>query len=420
MRRAIIAVFAVFIVGLLAIIGWYVNYTNQIKAELTQYESESASHKKVTVEIAVTPPANTPKDQVLYLSGSVPALGNWDAAGVQLRPGNDGRHHAQVELLSGLDYSFKVTRGTWGTVEADANGKDVADRTFKAGVDQRVDVTVANWIDGGKAVPGRVTALQSVRMHPKFHSDILKNERTLAVYLPAGYDASKDRYPVLYMQDGQNLFDEFTSYQGIEWRMDETAEELIKSGKIAPVIIVGIANSPQRVAEYTPGQKGDDYVKFVVSEVKPFIDSHYRTMTDKARTGIGGASLGALIAMHAAKTNPDVFGQLVLMSPWLRVKASDANVIKDWVGDGQWLKGEKIYAEMGTEPGDNYPTTNPTSDGQQLAAALEKAGLKQGSDFVYREIEGERHNESGWSKTVDQPLLFLYGKTPTTTQSVQQ
>jgi hypothetical protein len=114
--------------------------------------------------------------------------------------------------------------------------------------------------------------------------------------------------------------------------------------------------------------------------------------------------------MHVAKQNPTVFGQLVLMSPWLRMNAKP--VTPDWLGDGKWLKGVKVYVEMGTEPGDNYPgdAAAALDDGAKLDEALTKAGLVEGTDFVYRQIEGGKHNESGWQHTVEQPLLFLYGK----------
>jgi enterochelin esterase-like enzyme len=416
MRNTIFALIVVFIVSLLGIIGWHVVRTNQYKAELAQYESEAASRKPVKVEIAVIPPPNTPKDQPLYISGSVPALGNWDAAGVPLKPGPDGKHHAQIDaLLNGMEYAFKVTRGTWSTVETDPNGKDVNNRVFTASANTVIDAPVANWIDGGKAVPGRVTMTGEIRFNKKFHSDVLGNDRTLIVYLPPGYDKAKDKYPVLYMQDGQNLFDESTSYQGIEWKLDETAQQLITDNKISPLIIVGIYNSETRTAEFTPNSlagktpaQGDQYAKLVASEVKPFIDSHYRTMPDRDHTAIGGASQGALISMYVARQNPTIFGKLLLMSPWMHLNGKP--VLNDWLGDEKWLKGTKVYVEMGTEPGDNYPTTDPIADAQPLASALEKAGLTRAKDFDYREIEGGRHNESAWANTVSQPLLFLFGQ----------
>src|SRR5206468_8014045 len=119
-----------------------------------------------------------------------------------------------------------------------------------------VQASVATWVDKGKTVPGRVTLTGTFQQHKKFHSSILNNERTIIVYLPPGYEEEANqntRYPVLYMQDGQNLFDESTSFAGVEWRVDETAQKLMESAKIQPAIIVGIYNAgEQRTAEFTP------------------------------------------------------------------------------------------------------------------------------------------------------------------------
>ena len=164
----------------------------------------------------------------------MPALGNWDAAGVPLQRGEDGKYIAQVpELLNGLEYAFKVTRGTWGTVETDKSNKEIDNHTFTAKPDAKVEVAVAEWVDSGKAVPGRVTMVPGVRLEKKFKSNALDNERTLIVYLPPDYEKeTSKRYPVLYMQDGQNLMDEATSYQGIEWGIDEAQCQHLRAGKI--------------------------------------------------------------------------------------------------------------------------------------------------------------------------------------------
>src|SRR5262249_12382400 len=144
---------------------------------------------------------------------------------------DDGKWRGQVTVLSGIDYGYKVTRGTWGTVETDARGAALADRPLNVGAAQAVDVSVAEWVDHGQSVPGRVTMNGDLRLTKNFPSKILGNTRTLIVYLPPGYEQNADeRYPVLYMQDGQNLFDEATSFAGIEWKMDEAAQALIGQG----------------------------------------------------------------------------------------------------------------------------------------------------------------------------------------------
>ena len=170
------------------------------------------------------------------------------------------------------------------------------------------------------------TVTGDVRTHANFHSKILNNDHNLYVYLPPGYDKNPDqRYAVLYMQDGQNLFDAALNPAG-EWRADETAQWLIPRHKIEPLIIVGISNDAQRrLDEYTlsrdermkAGGKGEDYIKFVCEEVKPFIDKTYRTKTDRDHTGVGGSSLGATIGIEMCREHPEMFGRCVAMSPAL-------------------------------------------------------------------------------------------------------
>ena len=420
MKRKMAAAGGVVLVAALAGIGgWYVIHTRGSAADdaraAEQYRIRS---QPVAVSFVVTPPPNTPPDQGLYISGSIPALGNWDAAGVPLKKRDDGKFEATVPgLLNTMEYEFKVTRGTWGTVEADADGKDITNHTFVAKNDAKVEVAVADWLDDGKAVPGRVTMSGDIRVHKNaFQSTHLGNQRTLIVYLPPDYETSKDqRYPVLYMQDGQNLMDEATSYQGIEWGIDEAAQRLITSGQIKPAIIVGIYNSETRTPEFTPplaglaNAQGDQYAKMVVEEAKPFVDQRYRTQSDRAQTMIGGGSMGALIALYTAKAHSDKFGGVIALSPWLRI--NDKPLVEQIVGDGEWLKQTFVYCDMGTDAGHNYPggAQVALADAQQLIAAMEKAGLSEGKQFTYREIEGGKHNEASWAATIDQVLLAVLG-----------
>ena len=412
--------------ALLGIGGWYVAHTKATEAQLSRAIADyEARNQLVDVTFSVTPPPNTPKEQVLYLSGSVPALGNWDAAGVAMTRSDDGKYIATVAGLQNTgEYKFKITRGTWGTVETTKSGETIADRTFIASKDAKVDVTVEEWNDKGQAVPGRVTMTGNIIVHRNaLKSDILGNARTVVVYLPPDYEKNKEqRYPVLYLQDGQNLFDEATSYQGIEWQLDEAAQRLIAQGRIRPAIIVGIYNSEQRTSEFAPPYaaalakdakpptpRGDDYAKMLVQEARPFIDEAYRTAPGRENTIIGGGSMGALIALHAAKLHNDVFGHVIALSPWLR--AGDNVLVDQIIGDGAWLKNTKLYLDMGTNAGHNYPggADKAIADAEAFAAAAEKAGVSQGETFTYREIEGGTHNETAWQATAEQVLLAALG-----------
>jgi predicted alpha/beta superfamily hydrolase len=210
------------------------------------------------------------------------------------------------------------------------------------------------------------------------------------------------------MQDGQNLFDGRTSYAGIEWKMDEAAQRLIESGQIKPAIIVGIYNSPDRTPEFTPPPTGraSDYAKFVVGEVKPFIDSHYRTMSDRANTAIGGSSMGGMVALWTARQHPDVFAQVAVLTPFLRVNEKP---LSDLLGsDVGWLKGKRVWIDMGPSPRKYYPGDKPIEDAQAFVKVL-SAGLKGDVDYKYLELNEGEHTEASWQTRVDQVLLFLYG-----------
>ncbi len=395
MKGALISIAIIFLIALLAIGIWFNQTTRGIEARTQAFVDVSQARTPIQVTFAVTPPPGTPADQTLYLSGSSPALGNWDAAGVPLQPNGDGRHYATAQVLSGIAYGFKITRGTWGTVEKDAQGNEIPDRTLRSENDATLDIVVERWVDEGKTIPGRITLAGLVREHPKFHSDLLDNERKLVVYLPPGYDNQADRrYPVLYMNDGQNLFNEAESYAGVEWRVDETAQRLIAAGAVEPVIIVGVYNTPDRTAEFTPGQKADAYADMLATEIKPFIDRIYRTRPEADHTAVAGSSLGGLAALHTAGRHPDVFHQAAALSPLLsvdgrRIALPDPDAVR-------------LYLDMGTAGGTDYDVA------QQLADARALTGDADGQRLSFLEIDGGRHTEADYADRFGEVLAYLF------------
>jgi predicted alpha/beta superfamily hydrolase len=256
-----------------------------------------------------------------------------------------------------------------------------------------------------------------IRTHDHFKSKALTNERTLWVWLPPDYETKQDqRYPVLYMHDGQNLFDAATAFIGIEWGADETADRLIRAGKIPPIIIVGIANTPDRMSEYTPwvdktrksGGRGEAYAKFLIDEVKPFIDKTYRTQPDRMNTGVAGSSLGGLISLHLVMTHPETFSKCAAISPALMW--ADGRIMKDIEATPARLKGVRLWFDMGTREGRQIETFSSAAEWtRRLARTLEGGGLKSGADFRYLEVEGGEHNEAAWAVRFDQVLMFLFG-----------
>jgi predicted alpha/beta superfamily hydrolase len=245
---------------------------------------------------------------------------------------------------------------------------------------------------------------------PSVVSRFLPAPRDVLVYLPPGYDAGSRRYPVLYMQDGQNLFDPATAYvKGKDWRLGETVDALIAAGAIEPLIVVGIHNTGiERVDEYTPtrdprrktGGQADLYVKLLAEELKPFVDSRYRTLPSPDATGLGGSSLGGLFSLYAGLLRPDVFGRLALMSPsvWW-----DGEVVVKMVDALPAKLALRIWLDMGTREGDEA-----LAGARHLKGALVAKGWEPGHDLSYLEARGARHDEEAWGRRVGRVLRFLY------------
>lgn len=256
------------------------------------------------------------------------------------------------------------------------------------------------------------TITGDVRTHEHFHSQYLEHDRTVMVYLPPNYDPeSAERYPVLYLQDGQNVFDRATSF-GEEWRVDESAEALITVGAIEPLIVVAIYNTGEhRVDEYTPtpraeigrGGHANDYGRMLIEELKPFIDSTYNTLPSAANTALGGSSLGGLLTLHLGLRHSTVFGRLAALSP--SVWWDDCVLLREV----QALPGKlpfKLWLDAGTAEG-----TDTIENTRKLRDALVAKGWTIGDDLAYLEELGGEHNEHSWAMRVERVLRFLFPNT---------
>jgi predicted alpha/beta superfamily hydrolase len=230
--------------------------------------------------------------------------------------------------------------------------------------------------------------------------------------VPPGYDDSDARYPVFYLQDGQNLFDPATAFNGQDWRADMTADELIASGEIEPLIIVGVYNTGvRRISEYTPtrdparrkGGKGDRYAQMLARELKPFIDKQYRTR--KTEQGVGGSSLGGLVALEAALLYPRVFGKAAILSPsvWW-----DRRSILDLVAKYKSALRPRFWLDTGTREGDSPELV--VEDLRVLRDGLLAKGWQDGATMHYEEVEGAGHNEAAWGSRFGRVLQWLYPK----------
>jgi enterochelin esterase-like enzyme len=255
-----------------------------------------------------------------------------------------------------------------------------------------------------------------LRLH-EFRSRIFRNTRFLRVWLPPGYNDAENagqHYPVLYLNDGQNLFEPATSFTGIEWQVDETAERLIREGAVPPMIIVGMDNATRdRIREYMPHRsmhpmmlrvQGRYYPDFLMKEVMPFVARNYRVATGPENTGLGGSSLGALIALYTAMARPGAIGRLLLESPSLwaagRQLIRDSREVRIWP--------ERIFLAAGTaEAGSAERSRTVVDDVRELAAILRRAVL---SEKRLRLVikDGAGHDESAWAERFPEALRFLF------------
>jgi enterochelin esterase-like enzyme len=252
-----------------------------------------------------------------------------------------------------------------------------------------------------------------LRKHERFRSRFLRNQRDLIVYTPPGYEELPSRrFPVLYLHDGQNLFDGSTSFvPGMDWHIAQTADERIVAGAVERLVIVGIYNAGKgRINEYTPtkdaragGGRADRYAKFLLEEVMPFVQNEYRVRRGPASTGIGGSSLGGLASLYIGLKFPHVFGRIAALSPsiWWNQRS-----IVRLTREMNPVPRPRIWLDVGTREG-----ARTVPDVEQFRDLLLKKGWRLGYDLSYARVEGAEHNEAAWAQRVGAFLQFLFPAT---------
>ncbi len=277
--------------------------------------------------------------------------------------------------------------------------------------------TQSNQTESFANVIRATSATGDLRIHP-FRSRIFRNSRYLRVWLPPGYDdpANAGRhYPVLYLNDGQNLFEPSTSFTGVDWQADEAANRLIRANAIPPLILVGIDNAgKERFREYMPNRslqpvmlrvQGKRYPRFLMKEVMPFVAGNYRVLTGPENTGLGGSSLGALIALYTAMAHPELVGRLLLESPALW--ASNRQIIRESRDITRWPG--RIFLAIGTaEAGRRDRDQSAVDDVRELAGILRRSGFDE-KRLRLQIVEGATHHESAWAQRFPEALRFLFG-----------
>lgn len=255
-----------------------------------------------------------------------------------------------------------------------------------------------------------------LRKHTAFTSRFLPGERDITVYLPPGYEEQPERhYPLLILQDGQNLFDPTTSFiPGRTWRVAETADEAIAAGEVEPLVIAGVANAGERrIAEYTPthdwklgGGEAGSYSDLVLQELMPFLQTNYRLRSGPESTGIGGSSLGGLVSLWMGLQHPEIFGKLAVLSPsvWWNHKFIIGYVNEKAPG---LQHRPRIWLDIGDQEG-----RRTVRDVELLETRLRANGWSEGTDLHYELVEGGTHDEASWAERVGPMLRFLFPAKP--------
>ncbi|MEA2076489.1 MAG: alpha/beta hydrolase-fold protein [Candidatus Marinimicrobia bacterium] len=357
--------------------------------------------------IDVRVPETTPEDAEIFVAGN---FNMWNPADpayklIRVKPGI----YTKVFNIFIDEIEFKFTMGSWNDVEVLLNGENRGNRQEKLKRDFVKKIyEIQMWHEHEKIenISG------DVRIIENFEMPQLKRNRRIWIYLPPGYEASEECYPVLYMHDGQNLFNDATSFSG-EWGVDETLERLISSRKINKLIVVGIENHPEyRLNEYSPylfeysGLKirpqASEYADFIVETLKPFIDGNYRTKPSREHTAIAGSSMGGLVSVYIGVKYQSVFSKVGALSSSFGVCKSD---LVKFINEHPKEYPMRFWLDMGSKEMGNMDLNEYQIP---IKNALIDAGWQKRKEVKFLIFQGAEHNETYWRNRFDKVLKYLF------------
>ncbi|MCK6610440.1 MAG: hypothetical protein L6Q78_05305 [Bacteroidia bacterium] len=349
-------------------------------------------------------PASTPANSSFYAAGS---FNNWNPASPQHKfTWVDGFWTLVLPGSTGT-VEFKITRGSWATVEGSSSGGFVPNRSFTYLPNLKLKLQIAGWEDQKSG--GNSTALARIKKLDMFIPQ-LGLTRKIWIYTPSDYDSNSKSYPVLYLHDAQNVFDNATAFAG-EWGVDEALDLREKSGKSTAIVVAIEHGNAERLNEYSPyvnsrygGGKGNLYVDFLANTLKPYIDSAYRTQKDLASTGIGGSSMGGLISMYAALKYPSVFGKALIFSPAF------------WFSDSLFTFAAASSPNQGLKVAflcDDTESDEMVPDMLRMKNLLLGKGIDSANCSYTVKTDGA-HSEWFWKREFPAAFEFLFPETSTT------
>ncbi|MEO8205853.1 MAG: alpha/beta hydrolase-fold protein [Chthoniobacterales bacterium] len=361
------------------------------------------------IRFQIIPPIFRPEEKI-FISGNVEALGAWDSAKALALEYQPAFHSAEIAAPEGTHLEYKITCGSWETEAVDAYGCVASNFRHEASGNETIRHVVADWKDRFK---GQLTSA-------RVHSQILNGDRELLVWLPPGYTTKqKTRFPVIYLNDGDTVFNPQTSvFSGIDWAADEWVIKLRSEGVLPEAIVVAICHpkgfSPEgetlRNGDLSPQRRGAAYAEFLATELVPYIDTHYRTLANAGARTLGGANLGALNSLFTALHYPEIFSRIVCLS------TSFEDVTQSLPAHSLQLQamesaaslpaGVRVYFDYGTVGLDEcYEPYHG-----DLGGILSEKGWKDGREFVIRKIQDGSHDELSWRARFGEALRFLAKK----------
>lgn len=349
-------------------------------------------------------PDNHKSDSSIYISGD---FEGWTGGQEQYKlTKTNGVYFITLSKQNG-SINYKLTQGSWETVETDLEGNNIDNRTYIfSSKKDTLNINILKWAN--PSLSKKSTAASNVFvLSENFKIPQLKRERKIWIYLPPNYKNSNDSYPVLYMHDAQNIFDNGTSFAG-EWQVDETLNRLYKE-KGFKLIVVGVDNGGnKRLNEYSPwpnnkfGSKGqgNTYLKFIIETLKPFVDNNFRTQPDKKSTAIMGSSMGGLISHYAGLKYSQIFGKIGVFSPsfWYSKQSFEFAAKKSKVND------VKMYFLVGGQEGENMD-----SEMLRMIDLMKENGFDE-ANISSKVVPEGRHSEIFWRREFQGAILWLFKK----------
>ncbi len=375
----------------------------------------------------------------VYLTGSLPELGPWNPAARALT-GRGPERSIELSADSGTVLEYKFTLGSWDTEALTAAGQAPPNYRLVLTHDTTVSHELPRFKTPEQAAAERQATAARIRdavAHPEgsgvegrlvYWTDVksafLGPTRNVEIWLPPGYDQDTTRrYPVLYMHDGQNLFDPRIANTGTDWGVDEAVMRLVRKGVIPPIIVVGAWSTEKRFEEYSPWQDAPQYARFLIEELMPRVNHEFRARTGPANTATMGSSMGGLLSFYLVTHHPEVFGACGCESTHFPLSPAVAGQIMQ--GDSAAASSDTVpYVIRDIEGGMKAPSHaryrfDYGSEGLDAAYGptheavrrwLLAQGKVEGRDFVIKRYEGATHNEASWRARLEDPLTFIFGR----------